>query len=138
MSRILLILLIFFAVPTDRVTWSIAGRLVSANAEVDNISNGGCGYFALYLYDYLADQGIQSEIVAMNWSNKVPEHIMVRVKGRYIDNHGIYTPIPIWIYSFKNREAISRDQLLKLLNEPGWNTQFNKADTIKLKSIFNQ
>lgn len=139
MTRLLLILILAtVAIPADRGMWSVTGRIISANAEVRHISAGGCGFFALYLHDYLNSRGIQSEIVAMRWTHRVPGHIMVRVGNQYIDNHGIFTWFAISIYTWGNRKTITREQLRKLLNGPGWNPVFNRADTAKLKKIFYQ
>lgn len=108
----------------------LSARIGKVQREVNNVNQGGCGYHAKYVKLYLDSQGIQSTLVVI-WK---PFHIMNKVGDTYIDRNGFFsTAYPsLW---FKH-DTISMNQLQRWLNNADlWNTNFNRADSAKLRKI---
>lgn len=124
------------SIPYNRTMFSMYGRIVTANAEVENIHFGGCGYFGLYLFDALQADSIGCRIIASG-SGTIPEHIFIQTEYGYVDSWGIWTGIGKYAFSKMNSRTITRMELVDLLKLHGWNDSFNLSDTAKLKSIIN-
>lgn len=98
-----------------------------SKCSVDNINEGGCGYAALYIYDYLGSE----QIIRFYNKHYSRIHIMVKHGKYYIDGTGMYTTT---FYLAFNQASISRNELVNMLKERyRWNNSFNISDTIFIK-----
>jgi hypothetical protein len=100
--------------------------------EVRNINQGGCGYFALKVYDKL-EKGRYSII-----SIDTLKHIMLKdnVTGLFIDADGYFPLNTVKKDVGSHFKELSRNQLEKLVkNVPIWNTQFNRKDTTLINKL---
>lgn len=117
-------------------TRKISRKVYTVNLAVDNIEYGGCGYFALYLHDYLDSIGVENKIIFLSYKRDVPKHIVVKVGRSYIDNNMFWAWPSMYLFSKGDITEHSREELVYLLENKKWNSRFNKADTSFMKYIF--
>jgi len=128
--------------PTDRQLIILISKLKVISDSVDNINNGGCGFFALYLSDYLDKVNIQYDIVYVrdqdNEDNQyyIPNHVIIELKNPkiFIDSRGIFNKSYVYLYG-TNLSFHSKMELKELLTCKGWNNEFHRSDTTKIKSL---
>lgn len=114
------------------ITEDLAIRLRKVRNEVNHTNDGGCGYTAKYIKQYLDSVGIESTIVQID-SPFV--HFMVAAPdGTYVDKNGFFSRWypPLW----KKTYPITPDSLQKMLNDSSrWNKKFDRSDSNKLKHL---
>ena len=112
-----------------------SGDIPEINKYVKNINSGGCGFFALKLYNRL--DSCYYEIVAINGLN----HIAIREisNGAIIDCNG-YQDVLSMQLRYKNKiEPISKDSLERLVYDFGkWNKAFTKIDTAAINLFIDR
>lgn len=97
-------------------------------ADIPNLNNGGCGWYAYYLSAKYPD----GEIVIIRDFN----HVMLYLNGIYLDSRGAWLAPAVWCYSFGDIQPITRNELRVLLHDRSlWNPAFNLSDTLKLETI---
>lgn len=104
---------------------------------VRNINNGGCGFMALSVTDFLDSADIEYTIVRIDGENdlvddySIPNHVLVKIKNEnfYIDGFGFFRHPYLRIFGSKFT-VINKEELRHLVHQPGWRQLFNKADTI--------
>ena len=109
----------------------------------DNINIGGCGIFALKVYDTLKEFGYDPEILILcpfyqDPSEAVTElkngngpdsiswhHVLIRINEKLVDAHGIYSSLDECGYWAESAVAgCSRELLEQWLGYPNWNSTF--------------
>lgn len=114
-------------------------KLSVIRRSVPKVNYGGCGWMALYLYEYFKRKEIDCKIVQfkVKWLFGLT-HFMVKAKGYYfIDVNGRWS----WIYAFllnlpccKKYTYSKHDLEVRLSNQKLWNKKFNPnyANVIKI------
>lgn len=114
----------------------LSARISVIEDSVKNVNDGGCGFMAYYIYQYLTKKGETCEIRQYGISDRPRIHIMVYYRNTLIDGYGVYGTTHI--IGLLPYVTVNPDNLREAINQPGlWNNDFNRADTIKLKSILN-
>jgi len=106
---------------------------------VPSISQGGCGFAALVMYDYLKAKGVDAEIVYAygfcdpEYDNNISviqngsgelcacQHAMIRVKDSFYDCKGECD-----IEMYYDHHTISRELVVKSLDSGRWNSSFDR------------
>jgi hypothetical protein len=104
--------------------------------KVEKVEDGGCGFMAYYIYQYLEKKGEACEIREYCLTNSPRMHFMVYYKSAFIDAHGMLMYLhPIQLIPYR---VIEPDELRRQLNNPKlWNKKFDRSDTTRLKTILN-
>lgn len=137
--------------------------LPQINEKVSFISKGGCGYFALYLYEELKAKGFNPEIRMlvyeyedMNHANRIIKkcnegdheyfwdvtslnwtHFMVKLNGYFIDNSGVFYGVSRhtnWSFSScRATKEFSVEVLKDMLKECDWNSAYDRRKNRTMK-----
>lgn len=111
-------------------------KLHRISDSVANINRGGCGYFALKLYQKLQTTSSRDsfEIISIDTNY----HIMLHRKGTewYLDSDG-YTDFKDIYCRSCVFDTISEDVLKYLVLRCKWNPKFNRADTAKINRLID-
>jgi len=137
------------------------------NSVIQNVNNGGCGYFALYLGEKLYELGYDVDILTLeltindkhllqlreiyrkpfktlkelNGRGGSINHILLRIGSNYIDTRGIYDSIDDvkkYYPEFTNMTTFDLDKLKSLCEEGGWNPMFDTSQLPKMEYLINK
>lgn len=120
----------------------LASEIKKVNKVVPLIHRGGCGVFAVLLWDMLAFHGYYTEPVEVFDGYPIWErnHILLKYKGRYIDSLGIHDNT-YWM-GFSVEHKLRLDELkTRAWDEDQWLTganSFDRNDIISLKKMIHQ
>lgn len=109
--------------------------IVQLNSFVHNINSGGCGYFALKLYDRL--DTCRYSLVRIEGL----KHVCVydNEEELYIDSKGSHTLLSIHLWYGEDVEPITKQELEQYVNDhDSWNNKFNWNDTFKIIKYINK
>lgn len=101
--------------------------------KVKHVEDGGCGFVAYYVYEYLQARNQKCEIVEFATRDNPRIHFMVHYKKVWIDVEGMYgiTPLQLLPHS-----VVDPQDLRKELNDASlWNKKFKRSDTTRIKNI---
>ena len=111
--------------------------LLTLKEPLKNLNFGGCGYFALHLYQKLDKN--KYRIISVNNFN----HVCLQDKetGAYIDSNGYHSLFELQcLYGFPTFKVIEMDEshLIDAVQNPKyWNTRFKRADTVVINRALN-
>lgn len=121
----------------------LRNKCETINGRVNNINNGGCGLFALYVTDYLDSVQIPYQVVYVKRSNdndSIPNHVAVKIDQNniYVEKNGLMKKS--WMRVFGSHMSYhTKEELRKIVYQPGWNPMFNRDDTVQIKYLlFNE
>jgi hypothetical protein len=108
---------------------------ITLTTSIPNINLGGCGYFALKLYQKV-DKAKYRLVMINDFGHVV---LQDRSTGQYIDSNGYHSLVELELYygypTYKVQE-ISEAELVQLVNMTGfWNSAFKVSDTSQI-SLF--
>jgi len=114
------------------------------NEKVCYLNNGGCGVFALKLYNLLLKLNLTPKLIVitdniegMKERIKTDKygatlfHIMVVINKKYIDSTGVYSKIKEIPHSYNDKPCVELPiSVLEkwVSNEHMWNNDFNRSD----------
>lgn len=109
---------------------------------IPNIHRGGCGVFALLMWDTLAFMGIMTKPVELFDDHPIwtRNHILLTINDVYIDSEGVHDTTH-WM-GFRVEKPMS----LERLRNDAWNSQiwfkgeesFNRANILDLKKMVHK
>lgn len=129
----------------DPKLFKLSFKLDEISSNVHNINQGGCGFFALYLSDYFDREKIPYEIIYVrdneNEENQyyIPNHIILKLKKSkiFVDSRGFFNKSYIYLYG-TYLSIHSKEELKEILKVKGWNSDFDRNDTTKIKLVLCQ
>lgn len=140
MKYILSLLLVICFVGCKNIMLSIGlrpvidgGEIPKINSQIKNINAGGCGFFALLLYERLDTS--EYKIVSIRHLNHIC--ILENRTGSLIDSDGYHDRLAMNLkYNTSDISEISLDSLRYLVyKDKNWNKTFNWKDTSVIKSF---
>lgn len=112
--------------------------LITLKEPLKDLNFGGCGYFALQLYQKLNKS--KYRIISLNNLN----HVCLQDKqsGAYIDSNGYHTLFELQcLYGFPTFKVIELSEphlMEKVQDARCWNTRFNRADTVIINRLLGK
>ncbi len=128
-------LLFFSLIPVKNGRILNGNNIKPINDYVSNINVGGCGYFAMKLYQRL--DSCKYSIVVIGPYNHVA--ILEKHSGYFIDSDGYRDSLSFQL-RYKNKfSIISFDSLKKTVyKENSWNKSFDRKDTSMINDFVEQ
>ncbi len=106
---------------------------LDVNNEVDNINNGGCGYYAMKLYEYLDT----SRYSLVSIGRRTHICVLDNKYTVYIDSEGYHSFISMAVeYRTLDFKPISYSHLRWMVYNLEWNKMFDQRDTTKIDKYF--
>ncbi len=104
--------------------------------KLDWVKSGGCGYVVFYISNYLDSKKVKYQIIQVGFGRYKNIHYMIKVDNIYMDYDGSFSRLhPVL---FLPHRIVSKEYLRYALNDVnGWNKNFNRSDTIRIKEILN-
>lgn len=125
-----------------RIELKLDREIKEISKVIPNIHRGGCGVFALLLWDTLAFNGIITKPIELfddypDWSKN---HILLTVDGLYIDSYGVYDTTN-WL-GFR----VERPMSLERLRTDAWKAQiwfngvnsFDRQNVLPMKKLIHK
>lgn len=139
MNKVFLILFVTVTMYLIFVSKPSIDKQLSENLKDLKLSgkyrNGGCGFTAYYITEFLEKKNIDYKIVSLSYKNIKNVHLFVRVGNTFIDESGFNSKLKIEFWFLKYNE-ISKDELFKMIhNYKIWNKLFDFKDTTFLQKI---
>src|ERR1044072_2253756 len=150
MKRFIFLVLLFYCCYVSSPRLTEYPRIISQidtisrklNQNIDNINNGGCGYFAYYLTNILDSAEIPYEISIINLNKHKNHitHVLIYLPdyNLFLDSRGMQRCLNIngtqIFYCVKVGQTITKSELKHALTTFKWNKKFNVSDTIKIKT----
>ncbi len=128
--------LLFFPLMPIQNSRVIKGNDISdINKYVENINAGGCGYFAMKLYERLDSS--KYSIVVINDGNHIA--ILENNTGYFIDANGYRDSLSFQLRYPNKFDKISYDSLkIMVSNIKNWNKTFDRKDTTVINKFVEQ
>jgi hypothetical protein len=120
----------------------LTSEIKKINKEVPLIHRGGCGVFAVLLWDMLAFHDVYTQPVEVFDGYPIWErnHILLKYNSKYIDSLGIHDNT-YWM-GFSVEHKLRLDELkARAWNEDYWlkgSNSFNRDDILRLKQMIHQ
>ena len=124
----------YFYFKTEPKKYIDDAKIVKINTIVSNINSGGCGYFAMKLYQRL--DTTRYSIAVINDGNHIS--ILDRETGFFIDSEGYKDSLSYQLRYPNKFTLITYDSLCKWVNfGKDWNKTFNRIDTTIINEYIN-
>lgn len=115
--------------------------------KIENINNGGCGFFALTLSNRLDELGIKYKVILIGklpftaFISKILNrktsyyHVMLKVNNKFIDSSGEYDFLTPKILSYLFKTICSKEYLNYIVNNAEWNNKYDIKNNSIIKEI---
>lgn len=118
----------------DEMIVSLDNELRVIGNNIPNINSGGCGQFAILLWDELFQLDMTAEAIV--FTDKVPVweiyHVALKWNGLYFDSDGVHENMAE--YGFTIEERIPLDVLKAEAEDANlWSDKFDRSRTPQLK-----
>lgn len=120
--------------------------------KVDHVNSGGCGFVAIFIYEYLISLGLDPQIYRIDDSkisyqdntyyyqnnipkSKVGKHYLIKLDNFYLDANGAFDvnqPLPN--YENNTLTQISKEELLWTIRYGNWNEKFKIHNSVYVVS----